>query len=877
MSIEPKTISRRSFIGASTAVAASIAALSGVACAKEATIEENDGIKGALPEDPAAGGTWVNASCWHNCGGRCMNKVMVKDGIVIRQKTDDTHEDSFDYPQQRGCVRGKAQQQQCFGADRILRPLKRKGWKPGGGANANGAMRGKDEWEVISWEEAIKYCCDEALRIKGESGGGAFLFPDKTGFSKVLGTEVASWETSSMGTYQFGVNMFGLPMFGMGMANDRHDMLNADTIVMYSSNPVWSAAGTPIYHYIRAKEAGVKFVTVDPIYNASAQTVDAEWLPVRCGTDMAFLLGVAYEMLRLDEERGNIIDWDFLHKYCVGFDAESMPADAKLNENLKDYILGKYDNTPKTPEWAYTICGVPVEQITAFAEMMGKQNNVMVLHNFAFARNHGTEQIAQMLMAVCCMGAHIGKSGNCYGSAYHADCGNAGPSLVSAGGATGGSLKGTVKKYVHAPELWKLILAGGGTFTNVGNAAYGAFAPEVKQDTIGEIRFIGHGYEAGLQTSLSQKDHIAAHRKVDFVMTIAMFMTTNARYSDIILPVTTEWERPGGVAGSNREFVFAYKQVTEPLGEAKSDQEIDELLIKGLGEDPTVAYPINETQAYYEQVATTTYLAAGGEYKPLVTITAEDIKAWGVKGEAQEGIISLAEFVEKGGYQVKRSANDGHGFIGFADFIKDPEANPLPSASGKFEIYCQAHDDALQSFKYANHEAYKPYPVYIETPAPVGYAATFANNDIAAGVKGEFPYLLYNPHYIRRSHSVFDNCPWLRESWPNPVFISTADAKAEGIATGDTVLITSHAGSVLRKAAVIDIIRPGVVGLPHGAWVDVDEATGIDKAGSDNYLIGDERSGMGVSGYNNCTCKIEKYNGAALADDCMLPPRWSEN
>ena len=35
--------------------------------------------------DPEEGGKWVSAACWHNCGGRCMNKVMVKDGMVVRQ------------------------------------------------------------------------------------------------------------------------------------------------------------------------------------------------------------------------------------------------------------------------------------------------------------------------------------------------------------------------------------------------------------------------------------------------------------------------------------------------------------------------------------------------------------------------------------------------------------------------------------------------------------------------------------------------------------------------------------------------------------------------------------------------------------------------
>ena len=102
--------------------------------ASEATTAEAP-IEHAPIVDIEEGGKWISAACWHNCGGRCMNKVMIKDGMVIRQKTDDTHEDSFDYPQQRGCVRGKAQQQQCFGADRIKYPMKRKNWSP---ENLNG-------------------------------------------------------------------------------------------------------------------------------------------------------------------------------------------------------------------------------------------------------------------------------------------------------------------------------------------------------------------------------------------------------------------------------------------------------------------------------------------------------------------------------------------------------------------------------------------------------------------------------------------------------------------------------------------------------------------------------------------------------------------
>lgn len=863
-------MSRRGFLGASAAVAASVAALSATGCSSESSLEATG--KHQLPTDPATDGEWVAAACWHNCGGRCVNKVMVKDGAVVRQKTDDSHEDTPEYPQQRGCVRGKAQQQQCFGADRILHPLKRKGWQPGGGANSNGAMRGKDEWEVISWDEAISLACQEIKRISDELGPTGFYCKSPDASINLMCGCVRGWDTTSHGTYTLGCDMIGLPDTDCGKANDRFDLPNADYIILYSSNPTWSAAGTPTYYFIQAKESGTKFVSVDPLYNASAQMLDADWIPVRNGCDMAFMLATAYEMLRLDEEEGDIVDWDFLHTYTVGFDAESMPADAALNENLKDYILGTYDGTPKTPEWAEPICGVSPEQVTAFARILGKKNKTMLLHNYGMVRCNGAEMIPQMLMALGAMGGHMGKSGHATGGNYHANAGNYGSNLVSAGSAKLPKTTNPCSTGVRQPQLYELILNGGGSFLDVSNA-YASFHEPIPT-TLGPIKGIFHVTDATLQTSLHQKVGIEAHRAVDFVLTRAQFMTTNARYSDIILPVTTEWERVGSVTTCNREFVYCYSQVTEPLGEAKTDQEISTLLLEGMGIDPALAYGgKSEKQQFFEQIAGSKVMGDDGKMGPLVTITEADITKWGVEGTAQQGVVTIDEFVKNGGYQFKRTSGDGHGFIGYKDFIDDPEGKPLSSKSGKLEIYCQARYDLMASFEYEGIDQFKPYPTYV-VPC-VGYESTFANGKVD-GEKGEFPFLMYNPHYLRRSHSVFDNCPWLRETWENPVFLSREDAEAKGIAEGDTVLITTPAGQGLRRAALMDVLMPGVVGVPHGAWVDVDEETGIDRAGSDNYLIGAEFGGMGVSGYNNQICNIEKYTGEKLGRDCDLPARWSE-
>lgn len=164
----------------------------------------------------------------------------------------------------------------------------------------------------------------------------------------------------------------------------------------------------------------------------------------------------------------------------------------------------------------------------------------------------------------------------------------------------------------------------------------------------------------------------------------------------------------------------------------------------------------------------------------------------------------------------------------------------------------------------------EPIPTYI---APEnGYESTFS--DWQAGTKGDYPMQVINPHYLRRSHTVFDNVPWLREAWANPVFLNADDADASGIADGDTVLIESPFGATLRNASLSQRIRPGVVGLPHGAWVDVDEETGIDKAGADNYLTGQVATGQGVSGFNSMNCRISKYS-TQIPADVDMPARFA--
>lgn len=876
-------ISRRDFIKGSVAGAAALVGMAFFDWQASVVKSENtpSEAKSTLPADnalvapdpehapitnPEAGGTWVSAACWHNCGGRCMNKVMVKDGIVIRQKTDDTHADSLEYPQQRSCLKGRSQQNQCFGADRLKYPMKRKHWEPLTGGQKE--LRGADEWERISWDEAYKYIADELKHCIDTYGNKAILAPgitsnNKDNLTNFLGGHVSVSDSCSEGSFFEHTSLLGYPS-SVGDGNDRLDLKNADYIVLEGANPAWSALGTGLYSLVEAKKSGVQIVVVGPSYNASAQALDAKWIPVRPGTDMAFLLGVAYEMIQAD-----VVDYDFLNKYAVGFDAEHMPSDAKTNENFKDYLMGEYDGIVKDAAWASAICGASVEDIQYMAQVMSKDNKTMFMYGFSIGRINGGENIPQLFGTLAFMGGHLGKSGHALGCVC--DTGstyNFGSRLVTSGGTGVKAPANPITDIIIGPQAWDAVLNGKYTYVGKG---WGAGLSGGEDRTL-DIHMLVCNYEGNyLQTGPNINKGIEAFRKVDFVVSRGIYMTTNCKYADIVLPVTTRWEREGGFLGANREWISLFTKVTEPLYEAKSDQEIDKGILEAMGYDPKELYPISEKAQFFNQILGCKVInAAGSEMETLVTVTQKDIDDWGVQEEMeaagltcapQKGRVDLAKFLSDGGYQVPRKEGDGLGHIGFQAFVEDPEANPLPSASGKFEIYCQAKADVINGITMSDLEV-KPYPNYF---VPItGYEQTFVNGDIT-GKKGEYPYVMYNPRYIARSHSIFDNNRWLQAAFVDPIYISKADAKEKGVVNGDTVVVYNQYGRILRRVSILAGMMPGVVAIPHGSNLNMDEKNGIDRGGADNVLVGAPAYGMCVTGYNNNNCNFEKYNGEALA------------
>jgi anaerobic dimethyl sulfoxide reductase subunit A len=362
---------------------------------------------------------------------------------------------------------------------------------------------------------------------------------------------------------------------------------------------------------------------------------------------------------------------------------------------------------------------------------------------------------------------------------------------------------------------------------------------------------------------------IEAHRKVEFVVTTDIVLSTRSKYADIVLPATTPWEKPGYLTElSGGEALAYYQHVAEPFYEAKDENWINRELAKRLGLDPDLVDAVPLKQQLYNQLAGAQVIKKNGvDYEPLLTITQADIDKLGAEGTPQTGRISYQEFEEAGVYQVPRAKNDKFGMVTNDAFRADPEANPLKTATGKLEIHCQPLADKILSHGWTTTD---PIPQY--HPPFQGYEDTYS--DWGKKIKGKYPLQLYTIHYARRAHSVFDNIPQLREAFPEEFMMNSLDAKARGVKNGDIVLITSPYGKVIRPAYVTDRMMPGVTTLGEGAWVEKDEASGIDKAGATNSLCGTTPSGQGVQPWNTLIVQVEKYEGPIkLEPDAKWPQR----
>jgi anaerobic dimethyl sulfoxide reductase subunit A len=574
----------------------------------------------------------------------------------------------------------------------------------------------------------------------------------------------------------------------------------------------------------------------------------------------------------------NLQDQDYLDKYTQGFDAAHMPTGEESSENFRDYILGSYDNTPKTPEWASEIVGATPDAIRDLAEQMAAAKPLTMKAAGAPARVDNGQQFTQLFYTVAWMTGNVGIEGGGVTAGVGHGCIQGGPSLVALGASWdwkapdnpactlprgGGHLEEGAfdpNQYygIAYAEFWEAIITGkhhhfldGEVDCNIK-----CIFKTDKAEPFNQLINLKRGIEA-----LRMSD------RLDFVVSADIFLTTGCLFSDIVFPVMTPWEYKYGYSDTmNREAIAANNKMIEPLFEAKEDWWIDLELGKRLGIDEAIVCPPNPDTQYVMKVANATLTDKNGEKKKLATVTANDISEMGLPMEPQEGTVPLKDIFANGGYQVERFAGDGFDYTAMAAFYEDPEANPAPTASGKWEIFSRTLANRAANY---NTTTLDPIGKYV--PAREGYESSFT--DWNNKVQGEFTFQMITLHQLRQAHSMGWNVLSLKEIFSCNAVMNDLDAQRLGLKTNDTVLITSMHGQALRNLLVTPRIMPGVLIMGQGNWITLDESAAIDKAANVNYLTGGILTGEGQSPYNTVLLKVEKWSGTPLEPDYKVPQR----
>jgi hypothetical protein len=183
-------------------------------------------------------------------------------------------------------------------------------------APRGGGARQPGEFEPISWDEAFDILATRLARIRATDPKKFALFTGRDQMQALTGLFARQFGTPNYAAHGgfCSVNMAAGMIYTIGGSFWEFggpDLERARLFVMlgtaedHHSNPLKIALA-------KFKRGGGRFVSVNPVRTGYSAIAD-EWVPIRPGTDGAFLLAVLHELIAL-----GLYDRDFVARYTNG-------------------------------------------------------------------------------------------------------------------------------------------------------------------------------------------------------------------------------------------------------------------------------------------------------------------------------------------------------------------------------------------------------------------------------------------------------------------------------------------------------------------------------------------------------------------------------
>jgi biotin/methionine sulfoxide reductase len=697
---------------------------------------------------------------------------------------------------------------------RVHHPAVRRSWLEHG-PGTRPELRGSDPFVEVSWDEVLDLTAG-ALRDVIARRGNSSIFGGSYGWSSAgrfhhaqsqvhrflnaVGGYVRHTDSYSLGAARVLMPHIVAPIDELMKLHTSWDVLAAHTRMFVSLGGVPAknaqvGQGLVGRHQIPQAlndmhKAGVRFVNISPVASDIDTGGEVEWIAIRPNTDTALLLALAYTLYT-----EGLHDQAFLARYCVGFD------------RFAPYLTGAADGTPKTPAWAQAITGIPAQRIAELARDMAA-TRTMITASWSLQRSHHGEQPFWMTVTLAAMLGQIGLPGGGFGVGYGATNG-LGKVGAPFGGPTLQQGNNAVKEFIPVARIVDMLEKPGAAFTYNGKTHH---YPDI------ELIYWAGGNPFHHHQDLNRMRH--AWCKPGTVVVHEQFWTPAAKLADIVLPATTTIERNDiGFSGLD-SYLVAMKRALEPVGSARDDYDIfadiagrlgaREAFTEGLDADQWLSKLYDESRLRAE--------SAG------IALPAFD-DFW------ERGIIDLTQPAES---QVMLGA-----------FRADPVANPLKTASGKIEIFCET----IAGFQYED------CPGHAQWFEPIEW--------LGSPTAQQYPLHMISDQPFTKLHSQLDHARYSRDNkiaGREPVTLHPGDAAARGIRHGDVVRVWNGRGECLAGALLSDRILPGVVKLSTGAWYDPSSTAlgaSLEKHGNPNVLTLDIGASSLSQGCIAQTCLVD--------------------
>lgn len=812
-------LTRRSFLK-TTAVAAGVT----VAGSSLAIAPQGQSVALAATDEAAAEPDKVcNCVCYGNDSQHCAFKVSVKDDKIVRVERAEKPEgyECFN----RACLRGLSMPARIYSEERIKYPMLR----------VEGSARGTQEFERISWDEALDLLAEKISEAKQEFGDGSVMV----------------FQTGPSGKFNSS-SMFGKAINSSGNFDDRDAATTASYYPLIGNKGKWQTSdlrtaqfskaiifwgdaateGRPnSFHFFReAQENGTKMVVVDPQYIPACEHADL-WVPIRPGSDSAMYMGIMNIIFEKDAAGEDVIDYDYIKKYTVApflvreDTGEFLRVNDATGEDLADeekrnaYIVldaatGEYvtiDQASDPEVWGdHEVDGVKCT--TALELLRRKMADYTV--DYVSGITEVTPDMIRELADICIDGPvyhRISYASSIYdngqmivhaGLTMAALTGNFGQ--LGANFATNRNASGlynaatTGKDPQEWPERTSVMIPG-------------QWTAEVMET--GKLPYRGDDYPIKVFIACAgnffngQSDSHAWERgfeNVPFICSVDVNFNDSVLWSDLILPAAEWWEKEEiSDSGEFLNIQFSDQAIT-PLYEARPESEIFYDLAKRLG-----------VEQYLERTFEEYFNDTMSDYVKKDVASFAELK--------ERKFVPLTPPTDVEGYYVAWDS---------LDFQTD---------SHRIEFYTEHPKSRL--------EWGQPYTEY-HLPEWIEPMEVFDDE-----LRAKYPFVFLSRRSYFEVHANNWNNAYLREIDPEPyVQINPADAEAYGLADDEYYEFYNDRGSVVAKLKYDAGIRPGTLTYPKGRCVK------HTKAGRFNSLVNGHLDPFAIDqSYNDCLVGIREW------------------